>query len=113
MAERTTAKPKEARVRKYRGLVVPVFSNESEEAEWWPKQGEALADAFAKAAREGKLERGSFARKLGLTPTTTIRLNPDDIVTARKQAERKGLRYQTYLKMLLHEALQKEEKKAS
>lgn len=35
----------------------------------------------------------------------TIRLSNSEIELARKQAEAKGLRYQTYMKMLLHQAL--------
>jgi predicted DNA binding CopG/RHH family protein len=35
----------------------------------------------------------------------TIRLRNDEIALARRQAEAKGLKYQTYIKMLLHEAL--------
>jgi predicted DNA binding CopG/RHH family protein len=49
-----------------------------------------------------------LARK-GNTPTTTIRLDPEDISRARTQASKKGLKYQTYLKMLIHEALQQVE----
>ncbi len=35
----------------------------------------------------------------------TIRLGNDELARARRQAEAKGLKYQTYIKMLLHEAL--------
>jgi predicted DNA binding CopG/RHH family protein len=35
----------------------------------------------------------------------TIRLSNSEIALAKQQAEVKGLRYQTYIKMLLHEAL--------
>lgn len=35
----------------------------------------------------------------------TIRLGNSEIARAKQQAEAKGLRYQTYIKMLLHEAL--------
>jgi predicted DNA binding CopG/RHH family protein len=35
----------------------------------------------------------------------TIRLNNNEIALAKRQAETKGLKYQTYIKMLLHEAL--------
>ena len=35
----------------------------------------------------------------------TIRLGNDELALARRQAEAKGLKYQTYIKMLLHEAL--------
>jgi hypothetical protein len=38
-------------------------------------------------------------------PPTTIRLDPRDIELAKAQAERHGLKYQTYLKMLIHQAL--------
>jgi predicted DNA binding CopG/RHH family protein len=80
------------------------FKNEEEEAKWWDKQQDTLADEFERAAAEGKLGHGTVARK-GITPTTTIRLAPEDILLARTQAERRGLRYQTYLKMVIHEAL--------
>ncbi len=89
---------------------VPKFKSESEDAKWWDSQGPGLTRAFQKAAKEGRLGRGS-AKRRGSTPTTTIRLDPDDIARARNLAERKGLRYQTYLKMLLRETLLKEEKK--
>jgi predicted DNA binding CopG/RHH family protein len=35
----------------------------------------------------------------------TIRMNNSEIELAKRQAEAKGLKYQTYIKMLLHEAL--------
>jgi predicted DNA binding CopG/RHH family protein len=41
----------------------------------------------------------------------SIRIAPEDIARARGLAEKKGLRYQTYLKMLLHEALAREQKR--
>jgi predicted DNA binding CopG/RHH family protein len=89
----------------------PSFANEAEEARWWAEHQDQIAGAFQKAAAEKHLTRGTVARK-GQTPTTTIRLDQDDISRARDQAQRKGLRYQTYLKMLLREALSAEERKA-
>ena len=47
-------------------------------------------------------------RRKGQTPTITIRLDPTDVELARIQAEERGLRYQTYLKMVLHQALAQE-----
>jgi len=35
----------------------------------------------------------------------TIRLGNDQLALARRQAKARGLKYQTYIKMLLHEAL--------
>ncbi len=72
----------------------------------WPQ----TLTKFVQGAAEGRLGRGTVKRK-GATPTTTIRLDQEDIARARALAEQKGLRYQTYLKMLLRESLLKEEKK--
>ena len=52
-----------------------------------------------------------FVFSLLCAPTTTIRLDPQDISRARVLAAARGVRYQTYLKMLIHEALAAEEKK--
>ena len=97
-------------------LIIPTFASEAEEAEWWYKHRDELTKAFADAAARGELRTGSAARlarerAAGITPTTTIRLDPEDISRARALAAKRGLRYQTYLKMLLHEALEAEEKK--
>lgn len=88
----------------------PTFPSEGEEAQWWPKQEDKIADAFEKAAAEGTLRRGTLASRVSAIPPTTIRLDPVDIARARKQAQQRGLKYQTYVKMLLHEALQRRER---
>ena len=89
-------------------LKVPEFKTERDEAQWWVENQDQLAQQFERAAAEGKLGRGTVARR-GTTPTTTIRLDPEDIAKARFHAERKGLKYQTYLKMLIRQALRQEE----
>lgn len=80
------------------------FANEAEEAAWWESNEDALADEFEKATAEGRVGIGTAAKRAAL-PTTTIRLDPGDIAKARLQAADRGLRYQTYLKMIIHEAL--------
>ena len=85
-------------------LDAPTFNTEAEEAAWWPTQEGKLFEAVAKAAVDGTLQRVSYRRK-GALPTTTIRLEPTDIELAKQQAASRGLRYQTYLKMIIHEAL--------
>jgi len=97
---------------------LPKFANEAEEAKWWFENQELIGSEFEKAAKEGRLRRGGIRRlcaEKGIPfvepqpsapiPTTTIRLDPDDIAKARVQAAERGLRYQTYLKMIIHEAL--------
>jgi hypothetical protein len=98
-------------------LKVPKFATEAEEAKWWFENREKVSAQFLKAAKEGRLGRGGVARLLeerGIKPapplpSTTIRLDPEDIAKARVQAQERGLRYQTYLKMIIHEALRKAE----
>ena len=95
----------------------PVFSTEAEEAEWWAKNQNLIADRFKQAKAAGKLGQGTVARvarerasQAGASPTITIRLPENDLARARSLAAEKGLRYQTYVKMLLHQALDSEEK---
>jgi len=105
-------------------LKIPKFATEAEEAKWWFDNDDLIFQEFEKAAKEGRLGRGGIRRlfaekgipfpeeKAKLTPTTTIRLDLDDIAKARVQAAKRGLRYQTYLKMIIHEALLKEERES-
>jgi predicted DNA binding CopG/RHH family protein len=52
------------------------------------------------------------ASKAKAAPVVSLRIPEADLALARKQAERKGLPYQTYIKSLLHETLVKREKEA-
>jgi predicted DNA binding CopG/RHH family protein len=88
-------------------LQTPEFKNEADEARWYGRNQDVLLAEFKEAAKGGTLGRG-FLAKRGLTPTTTIRLDKRDIELAKQQAEQRGLRYQTYLKMLIHQALREE-----
>jgi hypothetical protein len=104
-----------------RDLKIPKFATEAEEAKWWFENDGNIFEEFKKLANEGRLGRGGIRRlfaEKGIpsrelpkapapTPTTTIRLDPEDIAKARVQAAERGLRYQTYLKMIIHEALRK------
>jgi predicted DNA binding CopG/RHH family protein/uncharacterized DUF497 family protein len=97
----------------------PPFKTEAQEAEWWARNQTFIADRFEQAKAAGKLGKGTVARvarerasRAGESPTITIRLPEDDLTRARTFAAEKGLRYQTYLKMLLHQALNTEEKRA-
>lgn len=84
------------------------FANEEEEAAWWEANQEGLLEDFKKATADGRIRIGALAKRAAL-PSTTIRLDPADIAKAREQAAKRGLRYQTYLKMIIHEALLKAE----
>jgi predicted DNA binding CopG/RHH family protein len=88
-------------------LETPEFKTEEEEANWWSANQSLLLTEFQQAAKDGTIGRGTLARR-GTTPTTTIRLDPTDVELAKVQAEKRGLRYQTYLKMIIHQALTQE-----
>jgi predicted DNA binding CopG/RHH family protein len=95
------------------------FKSEAEEAEWWAKNQEFIAERFEKAKTAGKLGKGTVAQvardrasQSQSSPTITIRIAEADLARARTLASQRGLRYQTYLKMLLHQALDSEEKRA-
>jgi len=87
-------------------LIIPKFVTEDEEAEWWEAHEEELSLEFEKAVAEGHLNPDST-----ILPFVSVDLDPEDIAKARVQAAQRGLRYQTYLKMIIHEALRNEEKK--
>jgi predicted DNA binding CopG/RHH family protein len=90
-------------------LKLKTFATEAEEADWWESHEDDLAAEFEKAGAEGRLGIGTVAKRAAL-PSTTIRLDPEDIAIARVQASERGLRYQTYLKMIIHEALRNADK---
>jgi predicted DNA binding CopG/RHH family protein len=84
-------------------IVIPTFRSEKEEVEWWDAHP-AVATRLLKQA----LKRGTVQRRPGATRIVTIRIPVGDLESAQQLAEQKGLPYQTYMKMLLHQALAKE-----
>lgn len=95
---------------------IPKFSSEAEEAEWWYAQRDQLTAKAEAALTRGSLKLRRLAPSPPESPATparniTIRVADQDLTRARDLAAKRGLRYQTYLKMLLHEALDNEEKR--
>lgn len=88
---------------------IPNFNSDQEEAAWWDRNRTELDDEFAAAAERGELRRldGKLLqeRLSGGTRVVSLRISEEDLGLARKQAEKKGLPYQTYIKHLLHDAL--------
>jgi predicted DNA binding CopG/RHH family protein len=84
-------------------LIIPSFSSEAEDAKWHQKHKRDIEREFLRQMREGT----TFRRPRGspvLRPIT-IRLSLQDIESARKQACERGVGYQTYIRMVLHQAL--------
>ncbi len=84
-------------------MTIPKFRGEKEEAEWWDAHPEVATRLLKRALRQGAVQR-----RLGETRIVTMRVPVRDLEAAQELAERKGLPYQTYMKMLLHQALEKE-----
>jgi predicted DNA binding CopG/RHH family protein len=73
-----------------------------------------VQDALIKAIDDGTIQRGTaqrLTREARASRNVTLRMAQADLDLARKQAEEKGLPYQTYIKSLLHEALTKRDRR--
>jgi predicted DNA binding CopG/RHH family protein len=99
--------------------IMPAFATAAEEADWWYKNRESHGRQLLAAVKSGEaqtltkeklLERVAASRKAP-APVVALRIPEADLALARKQAERKGLPYQTYIKSLLHETLAEREKR--
>jgi predicted DNA binding CopG/RHH family protein len=96
-----------------RTMSMPKFKTEREEADWWASAaGRSYVKRRSKADQANGLKpTGSrLVAQLNKKKTTqiAIRLPDTDIQEARRIADRKGIGYQTLLKMLLHEGLRRE-----
>lgn len=92
---------------------IPKFKSESEEADWWASRAgrEFLKEKSAQARARGIAAKGSsLVQRLNQKSSVqiAIRLPVADLAQARKLAERKGIGYQTLVKMLVHEGLARE-----
>ena len=102
-------------------IVVPKFATEAEEADWWHKNRHIHDKIFHEAVKSGRartltkeklLERIAASKKKAASPVIALRIPEEDLTLARRQAEQKGLPYQTYMKSILHETLIEREREA-
>ena len=89
-------------------LIVPRFASEAEDARWHDRHRRKLESAVAQRIQEGSTLTMQQAAARARTQPITIRLAMQDMDKARSLAAQKGIGYQTYIKMLLHEALRRE-----
>jgi predicted DNA binding CopG/RHH family protein len=90
----------------------PHFGSEAEEADWWAANPEFVLQELERAKAEGRLGHGTVMRLAAerrAARARSVELDPTDVALANKLAEQKGIEYQTYVKTLLHEALEREE----
>lgn len=119
MSKRTVKKQSMNKQMEKPKRVIPALTTEAEEGEWWyknrDKHGKQLIDAVkngeAQVLTIEKLRERIAASKRTPAPVVALRIPEADLALARRQAEQKGLPYQTYIKSLLHEALAEREKR--
>ena len=102
---------------KKKTITMPKFANEAQEADWWAsRQGrEFVKQNSAELLNKGDGPKGSrLVGQLNRSASVQIalRLPEPDVTKARELATRKGIGYQTLLKMLVHEGLPREARRA-
>ncbi|MBS1856253.1 MAG: hypothetical protein JST11_12880 [Acidobacteria bacterium] len=102
---------------KKKPILIPKFANEAAEADWWASRE---GREYVKRNAAGAMQRGATPKGAGLvgqlnrtaSVQIALRLPEPDLAKAREIAMRKGIGYQTLLKMLVHEGLRREEPRA-
>ena len=93
---------------KVKQVAIPKFSNEAQEARWWDAhRSEVESEIRHRMKQKRPLTLGTLLRGAKASQPVTLRMSTEDLDTARRLAAQKGLGYQTYIKMLLREALAK------
>ena len=93
------------------GTGIPKFESEAQEAQWWDEHRAQVEQNLSAAMQNGTAQRGSaqrMVREARESKNITIRMPLADLARARQLSARKGLPYQTYIKQLLHDALDRE-----
>jgi hypothetical protein len=97
-------------------VAIALRQSEADEAAWWYAHREETA-RWMEAGRRKRPDHHAFPSVAARPPAVrrdTNGIDPDRSGRYRPCAwvgGEKGLRYQTYLKMLLHEALEREQKR--
>jgi predicted DNA binding CopG/RHH family protein len=87
-------------------VVIPKFSSETEEAAWWDSHRSEIEEEIRKRMKQDRpLTLGNLLHGAKPSQPVTLRMPKEDLETARRLAAQKGLGYQTYIKMLLRDAL--------
>jgi predicted DNA binding CopG/RHH family protein len=96
-------------------MTLPRFASEEEEAAWWAsRQGREFLKQKSEPPRKKAAKGSRLVERLNRTASVQIalRLPEPDVEKAREIASRKGIGYQTLLKMLVHEGLRREARRA-
>ena len=93
---------------KMKRVVIPKFSSEAKEAAWWDAhRSEIESEIRQRVKGQRRLKLDNLLQGAKLTQPVTLRIPRHDLEVARRLAAKKGLGYQTYIKLVLREALAK------
>jgi len=99
--------------RKAKKSGAPKFADEQDEAKWWASaEGRTFLKQQSLTRSVDGRDGSKLVAKLARANSVQIalRLPSPDLAKARAIAGRKGIGYQTLLKMLVHEGLQRAER---
>ncbi len=98
-------------------FVVPKFATETEEADWWYDNRHLVEQEFLKGFEQGTLRRGTLKRRVQEAEArklaeVSISLDLQDAARANAAAQKRGITYEAFVRMLVHQALEREEASA-
>ena len=89
-------------------VLIPKFSSEAKEAAWWDAhRAEIETEIRHRVKHKRPLTLANLLHGVKPSQPITLRIPKEDLETARRLAAQKGLGYQTYIKMILRQALAK------
>jgi predicted DNA binding CopG/RHH family protein len=94
-------------------LAVPKGLSERQEAEWWDAHQEALESNFLEATENGTIKSGNAERLLReARESEKVSLARKDIERAKKLSKKRKVDYETFVRNLFHQAVEREEQSA-
>lgn len=94
-------------------LVVPEGLNEQQEAEWWDAHIDAVGSNLLEAMENGTIKQGNAERLLReARELEKVSLARRDIERAKKLSKKRKVDYETFVRNLFHQAVEREEQSA-
>jgi hypothetical protein len=94
-------------------LVVPKGLNERQEAEWWDAHMDVVESNLLEAMENGTIKTGNAERLLReARELEKVSLARKDIERAKKLSKKRKVDYETFVRNLFHQAIEREEQSA-
>ena len=92
---------------------IPEFQSEADEAAWWDAHRDETAAWMREAIerRQTTTLADLLSRARNGSAAAPVGIDPEDLDRARVLAERQGISCQSFVRKLLHEAIEREERK--